>query len=73
MFQGKVAKIPGVALPSPLILKMIGQWDLMPIYKFHLSSVEAVKNTTLCKLHKRTKGFRPMQSNADQDGVEDHT
>ena len=36
-------------------------------------SVEAVKNTTLCKLHKGTKGFRPMQSNADQDGVEDHT
>ena len=40
---------------------------------FQLSSVEAIKNTTLCKLHKGTKGFRPMQSNADQDGVEDHT
>ena len=40
---------------------------------FHLSSVEAIKNTTLCKLHKGTKGFRPMQSNADQDGVEDDT
>ena len=41
--------------------------------KFHSSSVEAIKNTTLCKLHNGTKGFRPMQSNADQDGVEDHT
>ena len=24
---------------------------------FHLSSVEAIKNTTLCKLHKGTKGL----------------
>ena len=68
-----MAKIPGVALPSPLILKMIGRWDLMLTEKFHSSSVEAIKNTTLCKLHNGTKGFRPMQSNADQDGVEDHS
>ena len=29
-------------------------------------SVEAIKNTTLCKLHKVSKGFRPMGSNADE-------
>ena len=28
-------------------------------------SVEAIKNTTLCKLHKVSKGFRPMGSNDD--------
>ena len=27
-------------------------------------SVEAIKNTTSCKLHKVTKGFRPMGSDA---------
>ena len=27
--------------------------------------LEAIKNTTLCKLHKGTNGFRPMGSNAD--------
>ena len=36
-------------------------------------SVEVMKNTTLCKLHKGTKGFRLMQSYADKDDVEDHT
>ena len=36
-------------------------------------SVEVMKNTTLCKLHKGTKGFRLMQSHADKDDVEDHT
>ena len=29
------------------------------------SSEEAIKNTTLCKLHKVPKGFRPMGSNTD--------
>ena len=29
-------------------------------------SVEAIKNTTLCKLHKVSKGFRPKGSNADE-------
>ena len=29
-------------------------------------SVEAIKSTTLCKLHKVSKGFRPMASNADE-------
>ena len=28
-------------------------------------SVEAIKNTTLCKLPKVSKGFSPMGSNAD--------
>ena len=28
-------------------------------------SVEAIKNTTLSKLHKVSKGFRPMGSNTD--------
>ena len=28
-------------------------------------SVEAIKNTTLCKLNKVSKGFRPMGPNAD--------
>ena len=28
--------------------------------------VEAIKNTTLCKLHKVSKEFRPMGSNADE-------
>ena len=27
--------------------------------------MEVIKNTTLCKLHKVTKGFRPMGSDAD--------
>ena len=27
-------------------------------------SVEAIKNTSLCKRHKVPKGFRPMRSNA---------
>ena len=29
-------------------------------------SVEAIKNTTLCKLHKVSKGFRPKGSKADE-------
>ena len=29
-------------------------------------SVEAIKNTTLCKLHKVSKRFGPMGSNADE-------
>ena len=31
------------------------------------SSEEAIKNTTLCKLHKVPKGFRPMGSNTDRN------
>ena len=31
------------------------------------SSEEAMKNTTLCKLHKVPKGFRPMGSNTDRN------
>ena len=33
-------------------------------------SVEAIKNTTLCKLHKVPKGFRPMGSNTDWNNEE---
>ena len=29
-------------------------------------SVEAIKNTTLCKFHKVSKRFRPKGSNADE-------
>ena len=32
-------------------------------------SVEAIKNTTFCKLHKVTKGFRLMGSNADRSAL----
>ena len=33
-------------------------------------SVEATKNTTLCKLHMVPKGFRPMGSNTDWNNEE---
>ena len=32
-------------------------------------SVEAIKNTTFCKLPKLTKGFRPMGSGADRSAL----
>ena len=32
-------------------------------------SVEAIKNTAFCKLHKLTKGLRPMGSNADRSAL----
>ena len=31
----------------------------------NMCSVETIRNTTLCKLHKGTNGFRPMGTNAD--------
>ena len=33
--------------------------------------MEVIKNTTLCKLHKVTNGFRPMGSDAD-NGAQDN-
>ena len=41
-------------------------WAEMPrnLEIWSKSSVEAIKNTTLCKRHEVPKGFRPMRSNA---------
>ena len=67
-----LSSIPTHALRNDFFLKNLRDIHFDEHLMSRISSkcsVEVIKNATFCKLHKVTKGFRPMGSNADRSAL----